>query len=132
MNLLRCLACCTVLSLLAVGGGCAPQLVTVTGTVVKGGQPIALSATGALQVTLIPDVPPDAAYTTYVGRCDPATGRFEVLEVPPGRYKIAIEQWDPNPMTDKLRGAFNAGNTKFVQEIDGKSAVAIDLDQPPG
>ena len=103
--------------------------VTATGTVLRDGKPIALSPTGVIQVTLMPDIPPGEQYSTYVGRCD-ATGKFEVLEVPPGRYKIGIEQLDPTPQNDKLNAAFAYANAKFVREIDGKTPLAIDLAKP--
>jgi hypothetical protein len=103
--------------------------VTVIGTVLRSGQPIPLSRTGVLQITLMPDVGPDEQYTTYVGRCD-ETGKFEILDVPPGRYRIGIEQLDPTPQTDKLNSAFSYGNSKFVRQIDGKSPINIDLAKP--
>lgn len=103
--------------------------VTVTGAVLRDGKPIPLSPTGVIQLTLMPDVGPDEQYNTYVGRCD-ATGKFEVLEVPPGRYKIGIEQLDPTPQNDKLNAAFAYANAKFVREIDGKTPLTIDLAKP--
>lgn len=112
---------------MAVGCG-GPKEVTVTGTVLQGKQPVTLSPTGVLQVTLAPDVPEGADFTTYPGRCD-ATGKFEVPNVPPGRYKFAVQQFDPDPTTDALQGAFDIGKTKFVFEVDGKTPIAIEL--PP-
>jgi len=112
----------------AIVGCGGPKEVTVTGTVLQGKQPVTLGPTGVLQVTLAPDVPEGADYTTYPGRCD-ATGKFEVPNVPPGRYKFAIQQFDPDPTTDALQGAFAIDKTKFVHEVDGKTPIAIEL--PP-
>jgi hypothetical protein len=110
--------------------GCGPPPnVTVTGTVLQGGKPLALSPTGVVQITLVPDVPPGADYTSYMGRCDEA-GKFEVVDVPPGRYKVCIEQLDPTPQDDKLQGAYSMHNTKIIREIDGKTPIDIDLAQP--
>lgn len=103
--------------------------VTVTGRVLRNSQPIPLSKTGVVQVTLIPDVGPDEQYTTYVGRCD-ETGKFEVFDVPPGKYRISIEVLDPTPQNDKLNGAFAFANSKFKRDIDGKAPLAIDLAKP--
>jgi hypothetical protein len=111
--------------------GCGPPPnVTVTGTVLQGAKPLALSPTGVVQVTLKPDVPDGTDFTTYVGRCDPATGKFEVLDVPPGKYKIGIEQLDPTPMEDKFQGAHSVNSTKIIREIDGRAPIDIDLAQP--
>ena len=116
---------------LGVAQGCnnGPKTVTARGTVLRNGQPLPLGKTGVVQVTLIPDVGPDEQYTPYVGRCD-GTGKFEVLEVPPGRYKVGIEQLDPTPQDDKLRGQFAYANAKYKREVDGKKPIEIDLAKP--
>jgi hypothetical protein len=115
----------------AVGlfAGCGSGPVKVTGTVLRDGKPIPVSKTGVVQVTLIPDVAPGEAYTTFVGRCD-ETGKFEILDVKPGKYKVAVEQFDPTPQTDKLGGAFAAGKTPIARDIDGKKPLEIDLAHP--
>ena len=111
--------------LLAAGCG-PPRNITVVGTVLRDGKPLALGPTGVVQVTIKPDVGPDQEFTTYVGRCD-ATGKFEILDVPPGRYVIGIEQLDPTPQNDKLNGALTYGNSKIKRDLDGKAPVTIDL-----
>src|SRR4249919_879703 len=90
------------LMILALPAGCnrKPRTVTITGSVLRGGQPIAVSNTGYVQIMLLPDVGADEQYTTRVGRCE-KDGTFSIPEVPPGKYKIGIEQFDPNPQTDK-------------------------------
>ena len=103
--------------------------VTVTGTVLREGQPIAMGPTGIVQVTLIPDVEPGVEYTTYVGRAD-ATGKFEIIEVPKGRYRVAVEVLDPTPMEDKLAGAHSMENTKIKRDVDGETPLTIDLAKP--
>jgi hypothetical protein len=114
-----------------VAGCGGPKNVTVTGTVLSNGKPVALSPTGTLQVTLMPDVPPDSQYTTFVNDCD-KEGKFTIENVPPGKYKIGIEQLDPTPQSDKLNGKFSAANTKIIREIDGKQPLVIDLAKPEG
>ena len=114
--------------LLLLGGGCNRQTaVTVSGTVQKNGQPLPVSGTGVLQITLIPDNSPDGNYTPKIAECDRATGRFEIREVQPGKYKVGVEQFDPTPQSEKLNGAFRADNGKFVRDIDGKMPLTIDL-----
>ena len=103
--------------------------VTVTGTVLRDGQPIALGPTGVVQVTLIPDVGPGVEYTTHVGRAD-ATGKFEIIEVPKGKYRVAVEVLDPTPQDDKLAGAHSMENTKIKRDVDGKTPLTIDLAHP--
>jgi hypothetical protein len=118
------------LTILALSSGCnSSGTIKVTGTVLRDGKPLPISTTGVVQVTLIPDVAAGTPYTTSVGRCD-ANGKFEILEVKPGKYKIVIEQLDPNPATDKLAGAFGKDKTPIVRDIDGKKPVEIDLAHP--
>ena len=112
-----------------IGCNSQPANVTVTGKVLQGDKPIAVSPTGVVQVTLLPDVPEGTEFTTYVGRCNP-DGSFEVLDVPVGKYKVGIEQLDPTPMEDKLQGAHSVANTKIVREIDGKTPLVVDLAKP--
>jgi hypothetical protein len=117
-------------SLLALAAGCGPPPnVTVTGTVLKGGQPIQVGPTGVLQVTLLPDVGPEEEYTSRIGECD-RSGNFQIVDVPPGKYKIGVEQFDPTPQTDKLNGAFVAGHGKIKRDLDGKAPLNIDLAKP--
>lgn len=128
----RCWLCIAGFSFVILLTGCGPPPnVTVVGSIVREGKPLALSPTGVVQVTIKPDVAPDQEFTTYVGRCN-ASGKFEILDVPPGRYVFGIEQLDPTPQNDKLNGALTYGNSKIKREIDGKAPVAIDLAQPEG
>jgi hypothetical protein len=118
------------MSLLVLAAGCGPPPnITVVGSVLRNDKPLVLSPTGVVQVTIKPDVGPDQEFTTYVGRCD-AAGRFEIVDVPPGRYVFGIEQLDPTPQNDKLNGALTYGNSKIKRDLDGKSPVTIDLAKP--
>lgn len=117
-----------VVALALVGCG-GPKKVTVTGSVVRGGQAIKLGPTGTLLITLMPDVAAGEDYTSRVGECD-KEGKFAIGEVLPGKYKVGVEQFDPTPQMDKLNGAFSAAGGKIVRELDGKGPVVIDLDKP--
>ncbi len=110
--------------------GCGgEELVTVTGSVSKGGQVLKTGPTGYVQVTLMPDVGADESYTSRIGECD-KEGKFTITEVKPGKYKVGVEQFDPTPQTDKLNSVFAAQNGKIVRVLDGKAPLVIDLNQP--
>jgi hypothetical protein len=47
--------------------------------------------------------------------------------IKPGKYRIAIRQWDPYPDNDKLGGKFSFENSKIVREV-GETETTIDLD----
>jgi hypothetical protein len=108
--------------------GCKRQAnVTVKGTVVKGGQPLKVSPTGVLQITLKPDLGETEQFTPKTAECDRTTGSFEIPDVRPGKYKVGVQQFDPSPQVDKLSGAFLPDKSKIVREIDGKHPLTIDL-----
>src|SRR4029079_9637687 len=98
--------------------------------IVRNGQPLKLSPTGILQVTLKPDVSEGEQLTPKTTECDRNTGKFEIRDVRPGKYKIGVQQFDPNPQVDKLNGGFLPDKGKIVRDIDGKSPLTIDLDKP--
>jgi hypothetical protein len=50
--------------------------------------------------------------------------------IPPGMYKITVEQFDPFPTTGKLGGQFNERNSKIEREVTGSDHFDIDLDKP--
>lgn len=108
--------------------GCnsGPKLVTVNGVITKDGKPLSISPTGYVQVIMVPDVGPDAQYTTYPGRAD-ATGKFTIEEVPVGKYRVVVEHMDPNPASDLLAGVYSLQNSKIKREVDGKTPLTIEL-----
>jgi hypothetical protein len=130
LNSRRAVAFGLLLSLVVHAGCGKKQNVTVTGTVLRGGQPLKVSPSGVLQVTLVPDMEGDENFTSAIAECDRATGAFKILDVVPGKYKIGVEQFDPNPQTDKFNAAFRADTGKIVREIDGKEPLTIDLAKP--
>lgn len=118
------------LALVSFLPGCNRQRnVTVTGRIVRGGQPLAVGPNGYVQVTLRPDVGPDEQFTEKIGRCE-ADGQFTIDDVPPGRYRVGINQYDPTPQTDKLNWAYMPDKSKIIREIDGKAPLSIDLAKP--
>src|SRR5437868_3065730 len=126
LPVIRAWASIGLVAALLLATGCNLQRkVTVTGRVLRSGQPISVSPTGYVQVTLMPDVS-GQEYTTRQARCE-KDGTFKIVEVPPGKYKIGVEQWDPNPQIDKLSGAFRVGDSKVIRDIDGKAPLNIDL-----
>lgn len=110
--------------------GCGGEkLVTAKGTITKNQQPLTVGPTGYVEVVLIPDVPQGTPFTTKPGQTD-AAGNFEIPEVKPGKYKVAVAVRDPLPGDDKLNGEFSQANTKIVREIDGKEPLKIELTAP--
>lgn len=116
------------------GGPTGPVTVDCEGTLLKDGQPLAVDKReiGVGQVTL-EFIPVDAtgpAPQTYGAQAD-AAGKFSLPGgIPPGKYKVAVRQWDPYPDNDRLQGAFAQEKTPLIREIDGKSPIQIELSKP--
>lgn len=64
---------------------------------------------------------------TFMASIDPS-GHFEA-EVPAGDYRIAVQQLDPYPNVDKLKGQFDQNKTPIKQSIKGGDTLDIDLSQ---
>ncbi|HEY2413722.1 MAG TPA: hypothetical protein VGI40_15840 [Pirellulaceae bacterium] len=121
----------SVIALLPLLPGCNRQTnITVTGMVLRNGQPLKLSPTGTLQLTLKPDVGESEQFTPKTTECDRATGKFEIHDVRPGKYKIGVQQLDPNPQVDKLNGGFLPDKSNIIRDLDGKTPLTIDLAKP--
>jgi hypothetical protein len=116
--------------LLVMGCG-EPAKVTVTGKVTRGGRPVRVSRTGSVVVTLVPVVAPGEPFSTYPGRAS-ADGSFTIPDVPPGKYRAAIEVLDPTPQWDRLRGAFSQQRSPVIRDLDGKTPLDLDLARPTG
>jgi len=124
--------CCLAFALVLSSGGCSPKKVKVTGTVLKNGKPLEVSKAG-VEVILIPEAVEKAQATNFPTRLE-ADGTFAVADVPPGKYKIAVQQLD-NPTdqrSDRLKGAFSPEKTAIRRDIDGKTPLTIDVDKPGG
>ena len=76
-----------------------------------------------------PDGPGRSFPTHHALLLGPPGGR-RAGGLPPGKYRIAVRQWDPYPDTDKLGGKFDAQNSPIVREITGEEDIVIDLSKP--
>ncbi len=52
--------------------------------------------------------------------------------IPPGKYRIAVRQWDPFPDVDRLEGRFDAENSPIIREVTGQEDIVIDVSKPEG
>ncbi|PQO31388.1 hypothetical protein C5Y96_13695 [Blastopirellula marina] len=111
--------------LACVGCGQAPSI--VTGSVTKGGQALQVSEQGDIQIHFIQEENGTMTGQTFMASIDPS-GHFEA-EVPAGDYRIAVQQLDPYPNVDKLKGQFDQNKTPIKQSIKGGDTLDIDLSQ---
>lgn len=124
------LAACLTLSLLVsgCGGGVKPR-----GKVTNEGKPLTVSDKGLFVMSFILDGNSGKAYEVDTKR----DGTFTVPGpdghgIPPGKYRISVEQFDPYPTTDLLMGKFKGPKSPIVRDVSGSGSLDIDLSKPQG
>jgi len=112
-----------------------PQKYKVTGKVTKGGQVLKVDQmTGKLIVRFDGmDEPIKDAREYAVIESDgasfnvPSTDRKGLL---PGKYRVVVQQFNPFPQDDKLKGQFGEGKSPIIREVKaGDNHFEIDLDK---
>jgi hypothetical protein len=125
-------------ALLALVAGCTKQYqvggtVKLTGKVTKDGEPLQVEGRemglGMVQIGFcqLENEKDPVRIRTATAMVD-EDGSFEVVDgLEPGLYVVTVEQWDPYPSTDRLRGKFNDQNSKIVREISADTELVLDL-----
>jgi hypothetical protein len=126
-RMLACVSLSAFLVLLAPGCKSAPAKVDITGKVTKDGVPLKVSKTGRILVRFYPEVEKGENYTSLPAEINKETGVFTVKDIPVGKYRIIIQQLDPNPTKDVLEGAFNRNKSRIIREVTGTEPIDIDL-----
>jgi hypothetical protein len=123
-----------VLALAALAGcGGAPKPVAISGTVTHGGEKMTWpeGGGGSLLVIFMPADPADTA--RYSAReTDLATSSYKIAAIPPGRYKVAVQQFYPSAKTnfnDTLDGRYDPGHTDLTAEVTHDGQV-VNIDVP--
>jgi hypothetical protein len=127
--------------------GCGAKLpdegpvVVVQGRLTSAGQPLTVKGReiglGFVEVRFCKcqgEGKPIAANDTFPTQAD-ASGNFKVLGrfgrgIPPGKYRIAVRQWDPYPQSDTLGGKFDDQHSPILREVAGSESMEIDLSKP--
>ena len=126
----------TLVALLALTfAGCqqnsGPVTVPLQGSLLMNGQPLEVKGReiglGQVALEFIPADDTGPAPQVFGVKADTA-GKFAFAGgIKPGKYKVAVYQWDPYPNVDRLQGAYSKERTTIVREVDGKSPIDIDL-----
>jgi hypothetical protein len=112
---------------LAALGGCAAKKVAISGTVTHNGAKLAWPDGGYLVVIYIPD---DRIKdpNVYRSETDTAASTYRIAALPPGKYKVAVQQFNPKHF-DALNGVYDPGHTTIEKEVTADGQV-IDIDIP--
>ena len=113
-----------VAALVAVSG-CAEKKVSVSGKVTRGGKPLP-EGRNLLVVVVAERAKGDAR--PYSADTDSATGTFRVADLPPGRYRVAVQHFDTQ-FHDALGGVYDPGASPLVYDVTTDGQV-IDIALP--
>ena len=90
MHQCRWPACFAAGLLLLFLAGCGPKTVTVTGRIMKGGEPMKVSEDTYVTLSFIPDPkPPDSQTSSYTAKFDQKSGTYRV-QLPAGSYRTKL------------------------------------------
>ena len=123
--LLTCFLCSAV-----VGCGSQARKVSLHGKITNQGQPLTTSAKGFVQILFHPVQEGGKPVTPVPAVVDSQAGSYVVDAIPVGQYKVVVQQMDPAPVTDKLKGAFSLGRTNLVRDVKEDGELNIDLAKP--
>jgi hypothetical protein len=109
--------------------GCGPGVVQPNGKIVKGGQPVKVSDKGVIVLNFVP-AEGGKEGASYSADTKP-DGTFKIIGsdgkgIPPGKYKVAVQLFDPYPSNDLLKGKYAMGKTELTVDV-GKEDVVIDV-----
>ena len=134
---------CWLALVVLLAGGCSARThkegtVKVHGEVTDAGQPLHVErrdvGVGRVNIGFY-RIYDDGQPLVEVTSADAAEdGSFEVIDgIEPGKYLIAVRQWDPFPSLDQLGGRFDEENSTIVRVLEGdEQELIIDLSKPEG
>lgn len=120
------LICSVVLLSLAVG--CEKRDPEIRGTLTQNGQPLSVSDQGDIQLQFFQETGGTMTGKVFMGNLDKATGKY-VAQLPPGDYRVVVQQLDPYPKVDKLKGMFTQTKTPIKKTVVGGETVDIELSE---
>ena len=108
----------------------------VSGKITKGGQPLPLDPALAqakaarVEVRFLRMGTGDQPDYSATGFAEP-DGTFKLVDVPKGKYRVAVQHIDGKSQGDTLGGKFDDRKSPITREITGETKdLNIDLDKP--
>jgi hypothetical protein len=139
-------ACLFLLLALALLCGCSsePQekVSAVRGKLTNAGAPLQVAGreagVGRIEINFHALQPDGTASESFESASPDDQGNYTLRGrngkgIKPGKYRIAIRQWDPYPDNDKLGGKFSLENSKIEREVgETDTTIDIDVSKPEG
>jgi hypothetical protein len=123
----RAIATACLLAVLAGLAGCGTKKVSISGTITHNGQKLTWPDGGHLIVIFCPENP-EQNDKRYPAQTDLDTSTYKIGAIPPGKYTVAVQQFDVN-FNDSFGKAHDLARTKLTAEVTHDGQV-IDVDVP--
>ncbi len=107
--------------------GCEHSDPVIKGKVTNDGQALQVSDQGDIQIEFIQEEAGSLTGQAFMASLEP-DGSYE-LTVPPGDYRVAVQQLDPYPNVDKLKGKFDQQKTPIKKKLQGDETLDIELSE---
>jgi hypothetical protein len=121
------------------GGEEGPPRLAISGKLTNAGQPLEVAGRDiGLGRVVVEFYPLDASGEPSLEPLETATvaanGEFNLVDgIPPGKYRIAVHQWDPYPQTDRLESRFDRESSPIVRDLTSETdSLEIDVSRPEG
>jgi hypothetical protein len=109
--------------------GCAKPQYQISGNITRDGKPLEWkSDEGVLDVKFVP-LDRDRDKNVYRAETDRQAGAYTIAGIPPGSYRVSIQQMDPFPTHDLLGFALSMAESTIIQDVT-KEGEVIDIDLP--
>jgi hypothetical protein len=117
------------LAIACVPSGCANPKYPVSGSTTRDGKPLEWkSDEGVLDVKFVP-LDRERDRNVYRAETDRTTGTYTIVGIPPGSYRVSIQQMDPYPTHDLLGFALGMRDSPIIRPV-AKDKKVIDIDLP--
>jgi hypothetical protein len=118
---------CVAIAFLAAG--CAKPKYEISGNITRDGKPLEWkSDEGVLDVKFVP-LDRDRDKNVYRAETDRKAGAYTIAGIPPGSYRVSIQQMDPYPTHDLLGFALSMAESTIIHDVT-KEGEVIDIDLP--
>jgi hypothetical protein len=101
---------------------------SISGTVTRDGKPLEWKTDHGVLLVLF--VPLDRERDRNVYRAlktDARTGQYAIDNIPPGSYRVSIQQQDPDSRYDLLHFTLSIKDSPIIKEVTGDEVIDINI-----
>jgi hypothetical protein len=109
--------------------GCAKPQYQISGNITRDGKPLEWKSDEGMLLVIFVPLDRDRDNNVYKAETDRETGAYTIVGIPPGSYRVSIQQMDPAPTHDLLGFALSMAESTIIHDVK-KEGEVIDIDLP--